>query len=373
MCWCTAELGGQRLIFCLKLDEAEIVHAQKMERVSLTLMNRALNGNLDPKSEEYFSVQSEREIWPIASFQVPRETHEILSWVFSQTKIPALVKAQGEGQLLEVPGIGSFAVEWHLAADLKTIKCMYGLKMGANGQSCVYCNQDRVKPVVGTTIQASAAMNSRKCSWHDGLFSKKISAKPLTRKSTSGRWKPILDIPMDRVHFCTLHAFNRIIEKIVHLHFIHIWTIRDAALQKVAVDEMQKIVSLTGAHGGNVVIFKSEELSGKCNNVPNKPSFSGAHALKLFANNPTNVGHPRKLYVDVVNAEKNYINNGQSKRDRLELWQSLDSLRSYFNQLRLTDEQSVKDFKTKIAAWGRLYIRCFGEHHVTHYVVRNKI
>jgi hypothetical protein len=90
------------------LDEAEIVHAQKFERVSITLMNRALDTSLDPKSEGYFSVQSEREIWPVVAFQIPRETHTILQWVFSKTKIPTLIDAQEKGQMLEVLGVGSF-------------------------------------------------------------------------------------------------------------------------------------------------------------------------------------------------------------------------------------------------------------------------
>ena len=51
-----AKLNGDLLIFCIKLDEAEIVHAQKFERVSITLINRALDTSLDPKSKGYFSV-----------------------------------------------------------------------------------------------------------------------------------------------------------------------------------------------------------------------------------------------------------------------------------------------------------------------------
>lgn len=35
-----------------------------------------------------------------------------------------------------------------------------------------------------------------------------------------------------------------------------IWTITDSYLQMQAITEMEKIVSLTGAHGGNFVIFK---------------------------------------------------------------------------------------------------------------------
>ena len=343
-----SELQGKPLIFVLKLDEAEIIYGQKMERLSITLMNRALNTDIDPNSEEYFSVQSELEIWPIASFQVPRETHQILSWVFSQTKIPSLIKAQGARQLLEVLERGAFNVEWHLGADMKTIKCVYGLNMGANClHSCIYCLQERKKTVVSTLAQAVSASISQKCSWHDGLFSKKVSAEPLTGVATLSRWKPIFDIPLDRVHICTLHAFNRMVEKIVHLHFIHIWTIRDQALQKSAVEEMQRVVSLTGAHGGNVVIFKDGELSRKGNNVPNKPSFSGAHAMKLFADNPTETT-PKKLYIDVVNAEKNYLKNGQSKREKLKMWHALDALRPYFSGLRLTELQSAADFETKV-------------------------
>jgi hypothetical protein len=237
MCWCEslticfailAEVDGRPLIFVLKLDEAEIIHGVKMERVSLTLMNRDLDNRILPNSDRYFSVQSEREIWPVASFQISRESNEILSWVFSKTKIPKLLQAQEDGQLLEVPGVGSFTVEWHLSADLKTIKCMYGLKLGANSlQSCIYCNHKQVKPIVSTVAQATTAAKNRKITWEGGLFSLEVVAKPLTGSETNGRWKPILPIPLDRVHICTMHAMNMIIEKLVHMHFMHVWTIRD--------------------------------------------------------------------------------------------------------------------------------------------------
>ena len=40
----------------IKLDESELVKGQKMERVSLTLMNRALNSHITPKDPKYFTV-----------------------------------------------------------------------------------------------------------------------------------------------------------------------------------------------------------------------------------------------------------------------------------------------------------------------------
>lgn len=221
-----------------------------------------------------------------------------------------------------------------------------------------------------TQQQAKAAMSSRKYSWCDGLFSDSVSAEPLSGEATVGRWKPIFDISLNQVHICVLHALNRIIEKVVHMHFMHVWTIGDEALQKLAIDEMQKAVSLTGAHGGNVVIFKDQDLSRKSNSVPNKPSFSGVHAKKLFQENPTDSSAiPRLLYVDVVNAEKNFLRKGQAKKDHLQLWQMLEALLPYFEGLRLKEGQSTSDFEVKMEAFGNQYIKCFGECHVTHYVV----
>ena len=45
---------------------------------------------------------------------------------------------------------------------------------------------------------------------------------------------------------------------------------------------MQRVLSATGAHGGNVKIFKDIELSSASNSVPNKPSLSGANCKKIF-------------------------------------------------------------------------------------------
>jgi hypothetical protein len=77
-----AECNGGPLVFVLKLDEAEVQKDKKYERVSLTLMNRALNLEIQGDDDRYFSVQSEHEIWPIGYFQVEKESYEILDWVF---------------------------------------------------------------------------------------------------------------------------------------------------------------------------------------------------------------------------------------------------------------------------------------------------
>ena len=63
-----AKLQMEPLIFVLKLDEAELMRGKQFEQVSLTLMNRALNPDIQLNNEKYFFVQSEQENWPIAAF-----------------------------------------------------------------------------------------------------------------------------------------------------------------------------------------------------------------------------------------------------------------------------------------------------------------
>lgn len=167
--------------------------------------------------------------------------------------------------------------------------------------------------------QAAAIFSKQATTLDRGLFSTCHAPKPVTGMAGKGRWKPILLIPMDGVHMCTLHAFNRIVEKIVHLHFQFIWTLCNKNIQKIAIEDMQPVLSSMRAHGGNVIIFKDKQLSGKQNNIPSKLSFNGAHGGKLFE--PSRL--PRRanrLYTDVVTAEKNFIRSGVAKRAKLDVW-----------------------------------------------------
>ena len=104
------ECGGT-LKFVLKLDESEIVKNQKLERVSLTLMNRALDAVIKPGDPWYFSVQSENDIWCLAAFEVPKETLDILKMFFNLTNIPDIIQSQNAGQILHVDGFGDYNVE----------------------------------------------------------------------------------------------------------------------------------------------------------------------------------------------------------------------------------------------------------------------
>lgn len=363
----STELRGAPLVFVMKLDEAEIVNGKKFERVSITLMNRALDPDIQRNHALFFSVQSEQEIWPVATFQVEKESYEVLSWIFGKSKFPSVIAAQSSGEKLTVPEVGEFHVEWHLAADMKTIKCMYGLQSGPScAMNCIYCEQKRAKPTVGTASQASAAIRKRgKPNWVGGLFANSVEPEPCDMRAHT-RWRPILPIPLQRVHICTLHALVRLAEKIVHQHIIYVWNIQDQRLRATAIEQMEKSLSAIGAHGGNVEIRKDPKLSGSTGNVPQKPSFSGVVASRLFK--PSVWSGNDKAWKDICQAESNNSGGGAHRRARAAMWQAFEEVLPYFSGLVLTAEQRV-EFKVKIEIWGRAFLKAFGEEHVSHYMV----
>ena len=56
--------------FVIKLDETKIVKCKKLERVSITLMNRALYSLDNGTLLEKFSVQSKSHNWWVGAFEV---------------------------------------------------------------------------------------------------------------------------------------------------------------------------------------------------------------------------------------------------------------------------------------------------------------
>ena len=58
------------LKFVLKLDECQVVKERKLERVTITLMNRALDPSIRKGDPRWFSVQSENNIFSLGCFEV---------------------------------------------------------------------------------------------------------------------------------------------------------------------------------------------------------------------------------------------------------------------------------------------------------------
>ena len=147
------EEGCRKLIVVLKLDEMELVNMEKYERVSITLMNRALDPNLDKESDKYFQVQSEDHLFWFGIFRVNKESHDSLKFVFSKTYLPSTISSQTVGEKLYVEGYGSYFVEWHLAADLKNLRCIYKISHGADAMhNCLYCIMKNKNIEVGKVV-----------------------------------------------------------------------------------------------------------------------------------------------------------------------------------------------------------------------------
>ena len=110
------------------------------------------------KGSTCFGVQSKKNILWLAALHLPHETHESLRWYLSHTSIVDVVRQQQEGQRLHISGLGTFQVEWHLAGDLKTLKCMLGCKQGAMTLfPCIYCCHSKVL----TTTKGKGAKASK--------------------------------------------------------------------------------------------------------------------------------------------------------------------------------------------------------------------
>ena len=111
-----------------------------MERISISLMNRVLDFSVCKRDTPSYKVESAMEIWWIGSTQVPLEIHETLKWLFSHSNIPTIIENQNLGESLDVDGVGSFTVEWHLSVNLKALKAMFRICGGANTKyTCLYC------------------------------------------------------------------------------------------------------------------------------------------------------------------------------------------------------------------------------------------
>ena len=128
---------------------------------------------------------------------MPKEDHEVLKVFFGLTGYPNVIKRQSDGETLHVEGYGGYNVEWHLASDLKTLKCMYGCSNAANAKMpCLFCMRERITDANGKKSWANEA---------------RVGGAPTRDAMVPGangdmvyedeKWDPVLPIPLMRVHF----------------------------------------------------------------------------------------------------------------------------------------------------------------------------
>ena len=133
---------------------------------------------------------------------------------------------------LEVEGVGTFDVDWHLGGDLKTIKCLLGCKQGANSlYPCPFCtrgykkqNRSRTKVLAckkgrsqsivdEMEVEEDGAGESMQGEWDTSVLRCPMLDEP-NRASKDKGWNPTTSLPLNNVHFCTLHAFMRIFDRL---------------------------------------------------------------------------------------------------------------------------------------------------------------
>ena len=192
--------------------------------------------------------------------QVDKEDFDILHWVFHQTAIPALISEQRNGRVLFVDGLAT--IQWNgiWQGDLKTLKCMYNISKGANSKiPCLYC--------------MSTAKSLDRVQWN----------RAPDRHLKDVDFKPVLDIPLIRVHICTLHALCRIIEKLVYLYICFAWTLKPQKESLKSIKAIEGVLSDIGLHGGHVKIEEDNKQSKGGRKVPKKPSIGGVKAKRFLS------------------------------------------------------------------------------------------
>ena len=210
-------------------------------------------GSDDQNRAPSFSVQSEKEIWWLGAFEVPKETHDVLAWMFSRIPfITDVIQAQIAGERLDVLGVGIFDVDWHLGGDLKTIKCMLGCKQGANSlYPCPFCikgykksgNQKGKKRAHAMEEEdenqdaQDAQSHGEDREWDQSILHSPMFEEP-NRAMKDANWNPIIYFRLDNVHFCTLHAFMRIFDRLLKLHINYAFTMKPIQRSREALSKV---------------------------------------------------------------------------------------------------------------------------------------
>lgn len=134
-------------------------------------------------------------------------------------------------------------------------------------------------------------------------------------------WDPILDIPLSRVHICTLHARLRIMDKLLKLHINYAWNMEPEDLRKECISKLEDALSSLGLHGGAVTLSKYSKRSGQGQDNPNKVCMGGSKARHLLTNHTESTSHTEfEIWKNICdcttyrrNNEKTYFIHSHSK------------------------------------------------------------
>ena len=89
--------------------------------------------------------------------------------------------------------------------------------------------------------------------WVGGVLQSPTFAPPNHHLVDAG-WRPILPFPLANIHFCTLHAFMCIFDRLLKCHIDYAFTMPGKARQDEALSKVENLLNEIGCHGGNVQI-----------------------------------------------------------------------------------------------------------------------
>ena len=179
------------------------------------------------------------------------------------------------------------AVEWHLGGDLKIIKCILGCKQGASSLlPCPYCIRGYKESTRGSTSSkksvkeshTSRSMDEDAREWMCSVLKCPVMEVP-NRSTKDKTWHPIINVLFTNVHFCTLHAFMRIFDRLLKLHIDFAFTMKPLSRSMEAIGKIEEILNSIGCHGGNVSIIGEVE---NMHEVPQEVSMNGVKAQRFL-------------------------------------------------------------------------------------------
>lgn len=233
------------------------------------------------------------------------------------------------------------AVEWHLAGDLKSLKCMFGCKQGANAEyTCIYCT---FKKNSQGSIQKGAPNRDKK----------------------DPNWSPILPIFLERVHFCTLHSEIRMLDKLLHLHVTFAWNMKPKKKSDECLAKLEEILSKMGLHGGNVKLCRD---GNNDQNVPAKVSMGGGKARRLLSNHSKSSKLSYENWKDICACTTNQVDSVVIANKRMKVWVTLDRMVKTMKK-RTIQQSELQEFGKTIDEFIAAMVDAWGATHLTHYMV----
>ena len=199
---------------------------------------------------------------------------------------------------------------------------------------------------------------------------------PVRSTSTDPSLQPILDIPLSRVHICTMHALCRIVEKLIHLYIQFAWKEKNLSLQKENFTKIEKILSDIGLHGGKVKIIADPKRSTETHKVPCKPSIGGVKARRFLSFNgelgKINSKHGSTIkygqWKVLHNAIKDHADGGRARTRKGEVWKALDDVFALCDKKTWEDSNTIQ-LREVLSKFGKAMTNGWSTNSITHYMV----